>query len=291
MSVVAPPDRAQVPVWSVACFAVVLLSTTGPLAKHIELQGLALGFHRFVWLALGLLLVMRIRGERLDLFALRWSWLAGVLFAANIAMFFSAVKLTTVANATIIGAIQPALSMVFVGRILGERVRRSDVALTAVAIGGVVIVVYGSSARPEWNLLGDLLSLGAILVWTLYLFVTKRARQHLSAVRLQGALTVVAALAILPVSLASGQSMAVPRSSWIFLAVLALVGGTGHTLVNYAHARTKLLLVSLMFLGVPVLSTSWAAIFLGESLNLWQVTGMAVVIGALGTLVAANVDG
>jgi drug/metabolite transporter (DMT)-like permease len=258
------------------------------VAKHIELEGLALGFHRFVWLALGLGLIMAVRGQRLSLIGFRLSWLPGLLFAANIAMFFTAIKLTTVANATVIGAIQPAMSMVLVGRIFGERVHRSDIWLTGCSIAGVVLVVYGSSSKPEWDFRGDLLSIGSILAWTWYLFVTKRARQEIGAIELQTTLTIVAAVVMLPIALLSGQSMSVPGSSIWFLALLAIVGGIGHTLVNFAHGHTKLLLVSLMFLGIPVLATSWAAIFLGESVNRRQVTGMAIVLAGLGVLIITN---
>jgi len=209
----------------------------------------------------------------------------GVLFATNIAMFFTAIKLTTVANATMIGAIQPALALVLVGPILGERVYRADIWLTVSAITGVVLVVYGSSTRPEWDVRGDLLSLAAILAWTGYLFATKRAREQIGTIELQASLTTVAAVVVLPVALLSGQDFAVPRTSIWFLAVLAFVGGVGHTLVNYAHAHTKLVMVSLMFLAVPVLSTAWAALFLDEPVNGWQVTGMATVIGSLGVLI------
>lgn len=265
--------------------AVVLLSITGPLAKHIELAGLTLGFHRFVWLAVALTIIMLVRGIRPSWKGLRLSWIPGVLFAANIAMFFTAIKLTTVANATMIGAIQPAIALVLVGPILGERVYRADIGLTVSAISGVVLVVYGSSTRPEWDVRGDLLSLVAILAWTGYLFATKRAREQIGTIELQATLTTVAALAVLPAALVSGQDFAVPKGSIWFLAVLALVGGTGHTLVNYAHAHTKLVMVSLMFLAVPVLSTAWAALFLDEPVNGWQVTGMATVVGSLGVLI------
>jgi len=281
-------SREPPPGWSFAALAVTLLSITGPVAKHIKLDGLALGFHRFFWLAIALSLVMAVRRQRVTLKSLKWSWLPGVLFAVNIAMFFSAVKLTTIANATVIGAIQPALAMVLVSRVFGERVHRTDYLFTAGAIGGVLFVVYGSSVRPEWDIRGDLLSFGSIVAWTAYLFATKRARQHLGAIELQTTLTAVAAVVMLPVALASGQDLAVPRSSIWFLALLAFVGGAGHTLVNFAHAHTKLLLMSLMFLAVPVLSTAWAALFLGESLNAWQISGMGIVLAALGMLVVTN---
>ncbi|MDG1489078.1 MAG: DMT family transporter, partial [Actinomycetota bacterium] len=95
----------------------------------------------------------------------------------------------------------------------------------------------------------------------------------------------VAAAVALPIALASGQDMGVSGSDWKFLALLALVGGAGHTLVNFAHSNTKLVLVSLMFLAVPILSTAWAALFLGESLNVWQMAGMAIVLISLGTII------
>ena len=277
--------KTALPGWSVATFAVCLLSITGPVAKHLSLDGLALSFHRFFWLALALSLVMAIRGKRITLTALRWSWFPGLLFAINIAMFFTAVKLTTIANATILGALQPAMSLVLVGPILGERVYRSDRWLALLAMAGVVTVVYGSSTRPEWDFRGDLLSVGAILAWTVYLFATKNARKHLDAIELQTTLTLVAAATALPIALASGQDMGVSGSDWKFLALLALVGGAGHTLVNFAHSNTKLILVSLMFLAVPILSTAWAALFLGESLNIWQIAGMAIVLISLGTII------
>ena len=268
----------------VAVMSIIVLSSMPPLTKHIDVAGLALAAHRFVWLALLLLLVLVATGRRITLRGLQLGWLPGLLFAGNIALFYTAVKLTTVANATVLGAIQPVLSLLLVGPLFGEKVRRSEIAITVVAIAGVVIVVYGSSITPVWSPRGDVLVFLATLLWTAYLVVAKRARSELTAIELQTVLTLVAAVLIVPVALVSGQSVAVPRADWWWLALLVVVPGAGHTLVNWAHGHTPLVLVSMLFLLNPVVATGLAALFLGESVNGFQIAGMLLVLGSLGVL-------
>jgi drug/metabolite transporter (DMT)-like permease len=270
---------------TVAIFAITVLSAMPPLSKYIHVEGLALAAHRFFWLALGLSVVFYARGGRLTTRAIRLAWPAGVLFAGNIALFYTAVKITTVANATVIGAIQPVLSLLIVGPLFGERVYRSDIVTTAGAIVGVSIVVYGSSITPVWSPTGDLLALLAVLLWTAYLVVTKRARTELPAIELQTVLTMVATVVILPIALLSGQSFAVPRADIGWLALLVIVPGFGHTLVNWVHNHTSLVMVSVQFLLNPVVATALAALFLDEPVNGYQMAGMAVVLVSIAILV------
>ena len=62
-----------------------IMSTTPPLAKKITTEGLALAFHRFFWLAVGLTIIHYVRGNRLTRQSFALAWPAGVLFGANIA--------------------------------------------------------------------------------------------------------------------------------------------------------------------------------------------------------------
>ncbi len=268
----------------VAVMSIAVLSSMPPVSKHIDVPGLALAAHRFVWLGVLLTIVLYARGGRVTLRGLQLGWLPGLLFAGNIALFYTAVKLTTVANATVLGAIQPVLSLLIVGPMFGEKVRKGEVAITGFAVAGVIVVVYGSSITPVWSPRGDLLALLATLLWTAYLVAAKRARVELSALELQTVLTVVASMVVLPLALVSGQSFAVPRTDWIWLMFLVVVPGAGHTLINWAHGHTPLVLVSMLFLLNPVIATGLAALFLGESVNGFQVAGMVLVIGALSVL-------
>src|SRR5205085_224072 len=67
---------------------------------------------------------------------LLWAALpGGVAFSADITLFFTAVKHTTVANATMISALQPALVLFVAGPLFGERVTTRDVGWTLLALG------------------------------------------------------------------------------------------------------------------------------------------------------------
>ena len=254
-------------------------------ADHVD--GLTLAFHRLWVGALAMFVIFTLRGGRLRL-SLLWAALpAGIAFAADIGLFFTAVKHTTVANATMISALQPALVLFVAGPLFGERVRASDVGWTAVALLGVVVVVFGSATTPSWSLLGDFLAVLCLFAWTAYFIFGKRARAHLDAVEFVTAMSVVAFAALALVAIGSGHDLSVPDgSTWAIILALGLgTGGIGHFLINWAHGHAPLVLTSLLTLLIPVVAMTAAAVFLGEDVVPVQVVGAVIVLGALAVLV------
>lgn len=269
-------------------FAVVVWGAVTVVAKLVEgVDGLVLGFHR-LWIgALVTVAVLFVRGKRLSWRQLRLCLPGGLAFGLDIVLFFSALKSTTVANATVIGALQPALVLLVVGRLFGEKVTRSAVAWTVVAIGGVAIVVFGSSATPAWSPRGDLLAAAALFAWTWYFVASKQARRDLDPLDFLAGMTLVAAVAVAPVALLSGQRLNPGGGGeWLKIAALAICsGGIGHLLLSWAHDHIELSAMSLLTLAVPVVATISGALFIHERIVLLQVVGMAVVLCALGTVV------
>ena len=254
-------------------------------ADHVD--GLTLAFHRLWVGALAMVVIYTLRGGRLRL-RLLWTALpAGLAFAADIGLFFTAVKHTTVANATMISALQPALVLFVAGPLFGERVRPSDVGWTFVALVGVGIVVFGSSTTPSWSAFGDLLAVVCLFAWTAYFVFGKQARARLDAVEFVAAMSVVAFAAIAVVALGSGHDLSVPDGgTWAVILALGLgTGGIGHFLINWAHGHAPLVLTSLLTLLIPVVAMAGAAVFLGEEVVALQIVGAVVVLGALAVLV------
>jgi len=258
------------------------------LAKAADrVDGLTLAFHRLWVGALAMLVIYTLRGGRLRL-RLLWAALpAGIAFAADIGLFFTAVKHTTVANATMISALQPALVLFVAGPLFGERVHRSDVGWTVVALVGVAVVVFGSSTTPSWSPFGDLLAVLCLFAWTAYFVFGKKARAHLDAVEFVTAMSLVAFVAIAVVAVGSRHDLSVPDGgTWAVIFALGLgTGGIGHFLINWAHGHAPLVLTSLLTLLIPVVAMVGAAIFLGEEIVATQVVGAVIVLGALGLLV------
>ena len=250
-------------------------------------DGLVLGFHR-LWIgALATLIAFYVSGRRLRLTALRLALPGGLAFGGDIVLFFSALKHTTIANATVVGALQPALVFLVAGRLFGERVTAPLVAWTAAAIAGVAIVVYGSSGVPVWSVTGDALAVAALLAWTAYFVASKRVRNQLPPFEYLVALLTVATVAVAPLALLSGHRLDPGGlEEWTWIAVLAVgSGGVGHLLLNWAHGHIDLGVMSLLTLAVPVVAVASAAVFVDEPIGWVQAIGMAVVLAALAVVV------
>jgi drug/metabolite transporter (DMT)-like permease len=128
-----------------AGIAVCAWSTGTVLAKYIDMGSLAIGFYRFAFFALMIIVWMSAQGTPFRLRVIRDSMWGGIALGADIALFFSAVKLTSIVNATIIGAMQPIVVGVIAAKFFGETIGLRNVAWSFVALCGTVVVVASSA--------------------------------------------------------------------------------------------------------------------------------------------------
>jgi drug/metabolite transporter (DMT)-like permease len=274
--------NGRIPIAAVAA-AVTAWGAGNVLVKLDSFDGIVLSLYR-LWVAVALtFVVMPLAGMHVSRRDLREAVPGGVLFGVNIVMFFSALKLTSVANATLISALQPALVLMIAGPWFGERVGLREAAWTAVALGGVVLVVLGSAGTPEWSPAGDGLAVGAVLTFTGYFLVSKRRRAGFGAIEYVAAVQLIAAIVVTPIALASGQHLGRGDvMDWVWLLTIVCASGIGgHVLVNWAHRYVDVSISSLMMLGVPVVGAVAAWIVLDESLRPLQVAGGLVTLAAL----------
>ena len=267
-----------------ATTAVAVWGASSVLIKQVDgASGFAVGFHR-LWLGAAILVVLHLaRGRRFHWAFLRACLAGGIAFGADIVLFFIAVQETSVANATIIGALQPVLMLAIAPRLFGEQPRWSDATLAAIAIVGTVIAVVGAGAGGDSTVRGDLLAVVALFAWTWYFVASKRARQTLGSLDYLTGLSVVAVVAFAPLAVVFRDELSVPHAEgWLTIAAIALINGAlGHVLMNWAHAHVPLVVTSLLTLAVPVFATAAAAMFLDEGVTGVQLVGMAVVLISL----------
>jgi drug/metabolite transporter (DMT)-like permease len=267
-----------------AATAVVVWGASAVLIKQVDgLNGLGVGVYR-IWLGAVVVSVMfTASGGRITRDLLRRSALGGIAFALDILLFFAAVQETSVANATVIGALQPVLVLLVAARLFGEHARPVELLWGAVAIVGAALVVLGGDGGGANGLDGNLLAVGALVAWTAYFVWSKSARRHLTAFAYLTGMAIVAAVAVLPVPLLfSGTLGSTDANGWLTIVYITLINGLlGHFLMSWAHGHVTLLAVSLLTLGIPVVSAVAAAAWLDEPLVAVQIAGMAVVLAAL----------
>ncbi|MFT7646391.1 MAG: drug/metabolite transporter (DMT)-like permease [Candidatus Poriferisodalaceae bacterium] len=276
-----------------AALAMVGWAASGVIAKGItELGALSVVFWR-MWIYTTIVLVfLKLRGTPLRMNSVRVSFKGGIALGADIMLFFVSIRLTTVANATVIASLQPILMMMLAGRLFNERPRQADWALAGVALTGVAIVMFGSSGLPEWSLGGDLLSVLTLFAWTLYFIFSKLTRQHIDSAQYTGATALISALLATPFAVFSGQVFDMPSpSAWMWLVILSIGPGfTSHMLMNWALGHIPAWFASTLTLAIPVSSTLLAWAFLNEQVVLWQFVGMSVVIFALAMIVIGQTN-
>ena len=270
-----------------AGIAVCAWSSGTILAKYIDMGSLAIGFYRFAFFSLVLIVWMSVRGTPFHLRIIRDSMWGGIALGADIALFFSAVKLTSIVNATIIGSMQPIVVGVIAAKFFGEKIGLRNVAWSAVALAGTVVVVAAGADDGTTDLRGDLLALAAMLSWSAYFITSKNSKKKMTSTEFTAGTALWTMAICAPLGFAFGQDMSWPSATnWGWLVLMAATSGLiGHAMMNWSLVRIPLWVGSTFTLLIPVFSALLAWIVLGETVTVAQAVAMTVVIGALAVVV------
>jgi drug/metabolite transporter (DMT)-like permease len=277
---------ASLPLVAVSA-TIITWGIVSPLIKSASVSGEALAFYRIVLGALALLTIVALRRHSIRAAFWPWGLAAGLLFGVNLLCFVLAIKNTTVANATLIGALQPAIVLVVAGRWFAEKVSSRDIACVAIAITGVAIVIAASAGTPEWHPVGDLLAVCAVLTFTAYFLLSKQVRVTTGTLEYMTIVHTVAALVVTPAVLIQPDNLGGLDGRDIAIVLFfALVSGTmGQFVVSWAHRYVDVSLSSLMMLGVPVVASVAAWLMLDEALGPVQIIGGAITLAAIAVMV------
>ncbi|MBN9530666.1 MAG: DMT family transporter [Alphaproteobacteria bacterium] len=217
------------------------------------------------------------------------SWMlvaAGAAFAGDLACYHAAVGLTSVANATFICNLAPALVVLLAWPLLGERPHGRTLAILAVAGAGVGLMAQDSAARPGASHLGDLWALGGAACFAGYLLLVARLRRRFDAatVMLWSSASGAAMLALL--ALARGETL-LPAGlgGWSALLGLGLaVHVVGQGLTAAALGRLPVGGSSPVLLLQPAISALIAWPLLGEVPGWLQALGALLILAAVGSV-------
>ena len=272
-----------------AAITAVIAWGIGPLFnKSMSVSTPTIVFYRILIGVPVMVTMSRLTGNGLDRKLLRSTAVPGLLFGTSMLAGFAAIKMTSIANATLIGNLQPVLIMFVAPRLLGERLHGKQVATGAVALGGVLTVVLAAASTSGASLDGDVMAFVNVVIWAAYFMMAKKRRvDGVDGWSFLAAVFCWAAVVVVPFGLVASNDLGVmtPRD-WLFIVCMALGPGViGHGLMTWSQSHVDVTLASILGLLGPVVSTGLAWVVFGESLTPVQMLGAAVVIGALVFLV------
>jgi len=206
---------------------------------------------------------------------------AGLAFAGDLAFWHSSIKLTSVANSTLLANLASIFVTLAAWVFLRQKPTGIFLAGLAAALLGVAMLVQTSLAFSRTGLLGDALGVVTAMFYAGYILAVKGLRDRgETALRLMAVTTTITAFILFPVALASGETM-LPQTlyGWAVLLGLAWIshaGGQG--LIAYSLAHLPAAFSSVGLLLQPVIAAGFAWVLLGEPLVPLQIAGGLVVL-------------
>lgn len=213
-----------------------------------------------------------------------WAAGAGVMFALDLSFWHYGLRLTSVANATVLTNLTPVVVTVAAWIVFRERPRRLFVAALALAIGGAVVMAMakgsgGQGANPP---LGDTLSVITALWYGGYFLLVRRARDRFSAASIMFWTGAVGAPLLLLAALVLREDLQPDTAAgWAACAGLGLVHVAGQGSIAWALGRLPTALASVTVLVQPVVAAAAGWALFAEAVTPGQGLGAAVLLAGV----------
>lgn len=209
--------------------------------------------------------------------------MAGLFFAADLAVWHWSIRLTSVANATFLANLAPVAVTLGAWLLLGERTRPVFFGGMLLALAGAALLMGANLGGPGAVLIGDGLGVLTAVFYAGYQLCVKRLRDTQSTARIMLVSGCACAAALLPVALLMGETI-LPSSTtgWLVLVGLALVCQfAGQSLIAWAVAHLSASFSSVSLLLQPVAAAGFAWLIFGEALAALQWLGAAAVLAGI----------
>ena len=278
-------DKHRADIAVPAVLLAVLAWGVGPLmVRGMSVGGYTTALYR-MWLgAPAMYLASRLWGNGVTWKSLKACIVPGCFFGASMVMGFMALRATSIANATLIGALTPALILLGLNRLVGERSDLKRLPFALIAFAGLAMVILAGSSTDGASLHGDLWAAINVTSFTVYFMILKRRRNEgIDGWTFLAGVFIVGAVLITPVCLILGEDTWTTNGrDWVLL--LAMVvgpGWVGHGLISWASRHLPVTTTSLLTLGSPVVSVLGAWLIYDQNLGWAQIIGAVLVIGGL----------
>jgi drug/metabolite transporter (DMT)-like permease len=206
---------------------------------------------------------------------------AGFAFAGDLGFWHWSIQFTSVANSTLLANLASLFVTLAAWIFWRQRPSALFAAGLTAALAGVGLLVHTSLQFSASALLGDAFGVVTAVFYAGYILAVKDLRDRGAAtIELMAVTTTLTALFLLPVALASGETL-LPQSAvgWLKLLGLAWISHcAGQGLIAYSLAHLPAAFSSVSLLFQPVMAALFAWILLSEPLVPLQMAGGAVVL-------------
>ena len=273
----------------IAVFAAVVVWSFGPIITlSIGVSINTTIFYRVIFWPPLLYVIAKLLKVPITKHVMKITFWPGIFFGLSTISGFAAMKVTSIANATIIGNVSTAMVLFVAPKFLGERIRFVQVVLAGVSFAGICAIVFGANGSGGATLRGDVYALINAIMWTGYFVACKKVRTDgVGAWAFIFGISVSQVLVVAPWAIATSTDLGkvTVRDIGLIVLMTCFTGTVGHTLIVWAQKFVPASTSSLISLLMPVLSMIGAWLIFEQRINLVQFIGGAVVLASLAGVV------
>ena len=269
--------------YSVLFVGVIAVSWSAILIREADAPALVIGAYRMVFagVPMGALALAQQRrapeplaGTVLPLL------LSSAFLAAHFAFWIESLKHTSVVTSVVLVAAQPLYVALVAPFLLGEPVERSVWLAIGVATAGAVLMAGEDLTSGLGTIAGDFYALLGGVAAAGYFIVGRRLRPTVSWGRYVGVVYPLTALMLVAVALAARQPFTgYSTKTYLMFGLIALVPQLiGHSAINWSLAYLSAVVVSIMILLEPLITTGLAIPILDEVPTAFELAGGVLVL-------------
>ena len=210
---------------------------------------------------------------------------SGILLGIHFALFFEAIKITKIANATFLGTLAPFFTLIIELYIL-KRYYSSKIllGLFLTLIGSIIILGYQFNIESQYTI-GNLYAVLCSICIAIALMIGEKVRQKEDTIVYTRLLYLSASFTLFMISILVNETLfSFNRNEFLGLVFLGLVPTIlGHNSIYYSLKYVPPTIVAAFPLGEPIIATFFAFFIFSEyiSLNIFIggcITGIGLVL-------------
>jgi len=208
---------------------------------------------------------------------------AGALLALHFATWTVSLFYTSVASSTLFVTVHPVLVAALAWVWLGERPRPVVAAGIALTLLGSLVIAGGDVRLGGRALIGDGLALAGAVVFAFYLLIGRRVRQRLDPIAYSTPVYLCCAVVLAAIAIVGRQPFT--PLTWhnlaLFVALALVCTLGGHFVYNWTLKYLDTAIVSVSFLGEPVIAAALAWPLLGQPIHPLTFAGGAIILAGI----------
>ena len=210
--------------------------------------------------------------------------ISGVFLAFHYASWIQSVKMTTIANSTVLVSSSPIFVAIVNYFLLKEKFNKKMIAGITMSLLGTAIIAMGSSGEGQVSmLLGNILAFAGAIFVAGYLVIGGVVRKDLSAgVYVFTVYSVSAIVLFIMCFITKTPVYPYPIREYLLFFLLGFFSSIlGHTVYNYLIKYYSSTLISVSTLSEPIFASILAMILFREIPSLYTLVGGVIIISGI----------